>query len=294
MLSRIAVLFVAVYAAIPEDTLNKPLVQEMNLASFDFGIDAAPLTCNLSIERALAGPYDWKKVVGSGNRFEDSYFFPASKSMIVWDNYRKSGAASLSAALLKLDGFYSPLEKDPKATLWGKEVSTEHIIQGSIGDCYMISVLSSIAEYPDRVKKMFKTQSLNKEGIIAMEVFIKGRPEVVTIDDRLPYGTGAPLFLRATSDSAYWAHMAEKVFAKINVNYEHIGWGWMNEALYIFTGAPSVLLKPSTFTVDQMWDLIRDSDEKKFIMSAACLNGAQGVVGGHAYSLIGAEDIVDE
>jgi hypothetical protein len=39
--------------------------------------------------------------------------------MIVWDNYRKTGAANLSAALLKLDGFYSPLEKDPKATLWG-------------------------------------------------------------------------------------------------------------------------------------------------------------------------------
>jgi len=61
MLSSIAVLCVAVYAAISEDTLNKPLVQEMNRASFDFGIDAARLTCNLSIERVLAGPYDWRK-----------------------------------------------------------------------------------------------------------------------------------------------------------------------------------------------------------------------------------------
>ena len=158
----------------------------------------------------------------------------------------------------------------------------------------MISVLSSIAEYPERVKKMFKTQELNKEGIVAMEVFIKGRPEIITIDDRLPYGSRAPLFLRKTSDSAYWAHFAEKLFAKINVNYEHIGWGWMNEALYIFTGAPSVLLKPTSFTEDQFWDLMKDSDENKYIMSAACMTGRSGIVGGHAYSLLGVQDLVDE
>lgn len=158
----------------------------------------------------------------------------------------------------------------------------------------MISVLSSIAEYPERIKKMFKTQTLNKEGIVAMEVFIKGRPEVVTIDDRLPYGSSAPLFLRETDDHAYWAHFAEKLFAKINVNYEHIGWGWMNEALYVFTGAPSVLLKPSSFTEDQMWDLISDSDKNKYIMSAACMSGRQGIVGGHAYSLLGVKDLYDE
>lgn len=108
MLSKIPVMIVAVYAAIPDDLDNKVVVDNMNFASFDFGVDAAPLTCNLSIERALSGPYDWEKIVGSGSRFEDSYFFPANENMIVWDGYRKGGGASLSAALLKLDGFYSP------------------------------------------------------------------------------------------------------------------------------------------------------------------------------------------
>jgi len=54
--------------------------------------------------------------------------------------------------------------------------------------------------------------------------------------------------------------MAEKLFAKINVNYEHIGWGWMNESFYIFTGVPSVLLKPTSLSVDQLWDVMVDSD----------------------------------
>lgn len=193
--------------------------------------------------------------------------------MIIWDGYRKGGAASLSAAMLMLSGFYSPKEKDRRATMWGNGISPAHIIQGSIGDCYMICVLSSMAEYPERVKKMFKTQELNAEGIVAMEVFIKGRPEVITIDDRLPYGTAGPLFLKKTADSAYWPHLAEKLFAKVNVNYEHIGWGWMNEAFYILTGAPSVMMKPTGFTVDLFWDLLKDTDEKKYIMSSACMRG---------------------
>lgn len=43
-----------------------------------------------------------------------------------------------------------------------------------------------------------------------------------------------------------------------------------------------------------MWDIVDDADSQKFIMSAACLKGSMGVIGGHAYSLIGAQDIVDE
>ena len=105
----------------------------------------------------------------------------------------------------------------------------------------MIACLSSMAEFPDRLKRMILTHELNKEGIVAFRVFVKGRPEVITIDDKLPYGTASPLFLKRTVDHAYWAPLAEKLYAKINVNYETIGWGWMSEAMQIFTGAPSTL-----------------------------------------------------
>jgi hypothetical protein len=40
------------------------------------------------------------------------------------------------------------------------------------------------------------------------------------------------------------------MFAKINVNYEYIGFGWMNEAFYIWTGVPSVMIKPQSLTTD--------------------------------------------
>ena len=79
MLSKIPVLIVAAYAAIPDDLLNEESVEFANFASFDFDFASAPITCELSIERSLAGPYDWNKIVGSGNRFSDDYFFPANE-----------------------------------------------------------------------------------------------------------------------------------------------------------------------------------------------------------------------
>jgi hypothetical protein len=62
----------------------------------------------------------------------------------------------------------------------------------------MICALASIATTPSRVEKMFLTPKYAAEGIVSMLVYIKGRPEVITIDDMLPYGTGNTLFLRKT------------------------------------------------------------------------------------------------
>lgn len=147
-------------ATIPEETENYP-VAFANIETFEFGAEAAENTCNSSIERALVGPYDWRKIVGSGQRFNDDVFFPANKDMIVWSTKRRGGGANLDPALAKLEGFYSPLERDSRATLFGNGISPAHIIQGSIGDCYMISALASMAEYPDRVMKLFRTTELN-------------------------------------------------------------------------------------------------------------------------------------
>jgi hypothetical protein len=127
-----------------------------------------------------------------------------------------------------------------------------------------------------------------------MVSYIKGRPEVITIDDRIPWGTSTPLFLKANTDNAYWAAMAEKVYAKLAVNYETIGWGWMAESFYVLTGVPTSMLTSKSFTLDQMTAVLKDSFAKDFVVTAACMSGAQGVIGKHAYSVLGIKTIVDE
>lgn len=79
---------------------------------------------------------------------------------------------------------------------------------------------------------------------------------MITIDDRMPYGKTRFLYAKAGPDNAYWVPLMEKLYAKINVNYESIGYGWMSEAMQILTGAPSRLFDSRKLSDEQVWQLV--------------------------------------
>lgn len=151
----------------------------------------------------------------------------------------------------------------------------------------MISVASALAEWPDRVKKIFIQQAYVKEGIFAMNLFIKGKPTVITVDDRLPSNGASPFFAKKSSDSGWWMPILEKAYAKINVNYEIIGFGWMSEAARILTGAPSYMFTSSAYTPANLFNFLDQVDSKQYVLTAASLSNYMGLVNGHAYSLLG-------
>ena len=97
-----------------------------------------------------------------------------------------------------------------------------------------------MAERSSRITNIFLTnQYPNKPGIIAMNMYVKGKPEVVTIDDSLPFVSGSPIFAKRSGDNDFWSGFIEKGFAKITGNYENIGGGWQAEAWRILNGAPT-------------------------------------------------------
>ena len=61
------------------------------------------------------------------------------------------------------------------------------IVQGSCGDCYYLSSLSAIAEYPERIKKIFITKEVNEAGCYAVTMYINGEKRTVVVDDYFPY-----------------------------------------------------------------------------------------------------------
>ena len=81
---------------------------------------------------------------------------------------------------------------------------------------------------------------MNKEGIQAFKLYIKGKPEIITIDTALPMkNQNTPLFSRPNEDGSWWIPLLEKGYAKLNGYYENLGLGWMAEAMKVLTGAPS-------------------------------------------------------
>jgi len=79
---------------------------------------------------------------------------------------------------------------------------------------------------PQRAKNMFVNTAYPKEGLLAVKFFVKGKPEIITIDDYLPFYYGNPFFSKRADDGDFWVSFLEKAFAKLNGNYEAIGGGW--------------------------------------------------------------------
>ena len=61
------------------------------------------------------------------------------------------------------------------------------IKQGRCGDCYFLASLSAIAEYPERIRRIFLTKETNKAGCYAVKMFINGEQRTVVVDDYFPY-----------------------------------------------------------------------------------------------------------
>lgn len=69
---------------------------------------------------------------------------------------------------------------------------------------------------------------------------MKGIPTIVIVDDYLLFdkNTSRLVFDNIASDGALWGPLLEKVWAKVNGNYENIIGGDPLEALSILLGTP--------------------------------------------------------
>ena len=121
------------------------------------------------------------------------------------------------------------------------DIKPTDIFQGDCGDCYFLSSLSSLAEFPERIKAIFLTKEVNEAGCYAMQFYINGEPEVVVVDEYFPFCVhkGQWAFSHTTQDREIWVLLLEKAWAKIFGSYQRIEGGSTGEALPALTGAPA-------------------------------------------------------
>ena len=119
------------------------------------------------------------------------------------------------------------------------------ITQGLLGDCYFLASLSAIAEYPNRIKKIFLTHEVNEAGCYAVQMYINGERRTIVVDDYFPYDPERDNWAfsqpKLTSDNKaveIWVLIIEKAWAKVFGNYQRIEAGQAGEAMYPLTGCP--------------------------------------------------------
>ena len=189
-------------------------------------------TCSAVIDMIKKGPADFRAVLLSNKPYEDKDF-PHDHRAIHPDERSPDIKWARARQIV------------PHASTFGAKNEPWDIAQGDLGDCYFLAACSSIAERDERIKKIFVPEvwSYPEEGIYAFQVFVRGKPTVVTIDDYLPYkGSGnykELVYEKQARDGGIWGPLLEKVWAKTNGYYMHIDGGLPVEAFDFLTGAPS-------------------------------------------------------
>jgi hypothetical protein len=77
-----------------------------------------------------------------------------------------------------------------------------------------------MAEKKSRIDNIVLNDDYPAEGLIALKLFVKGKPEIITIDDLLPFMSGNPIYAKRSNDGDFWMPFIEKSFAKMMGNYE--------------------------------------------------------------------------
>ena len=177
----------------------------------------------------------------------------------------------------------------------------DDIIQGSLGDCYFLSVLGSLCKFPKMIERLFYSTKKAKNHQYGINFYINGIWKMILIDDFFPTrNTSFKKFAFGYSTTKeLWIPLLEKAWAKINGCYAKVTIGGLpNEVFDICTEAFSdyILIKNKNKT--QLWNELIEGEKKNYVMTAGTtknLNGFRlekiGLTPGHAYTVLQALEI---
>ena len=187
----------------------------------------------------------------------------------------------------------------PVANLFDEKIEFDDIKQGNLGNCYFLSSIAALSEFPFLLFQIFRTKNKDPLGYYEMVFFIDGEWQIVFVDDYLPFEKGTNNFKFAKPNGLeLWVVILEKAWAKINSGYSLTISGWPSDPLSALTGFSTEKITHKDIPIDELWKIIYYSDTNNQIMCTSTKNDGTveklGLVTNHAYTLIGAKDYTYE
>lgn len=171
-----------------------------------------------------------------------------------------------------------------------------------IADCWFLAGTAAVAEHADRIYNVMQDRQYNAAGAFRFYFFVINEWVGINVDDRVPvtpWGDGfRPYATWPSKLGAWWMPLLEKAYAKLNQNYDRIGWGRGSEAIRTLSGAPTTLLQHAGKDSVQLWQRHKHWAEMDYPQVASCCNniatGLDGLTSGHAYSLLDVRQLLNE
>lgn len=130
------------------------------------------------------------------------------------------------------------------------DISPDDINQGELGNCYYLSAVSALAEFPERIKKCFLTQGSPTDCKYTVRLCIQGQWWDMDLDDYFVWNPATNNWrFSYAKQNEIWVQLLEKAWAKACGSYAKTIGGQTSEALNILTGAPTETLNHSDVTV---------------------------------------------
>ena len=185
-------------------------------------------------------------------------------------------------------------------------VEPDDISQGELGDCYLLSALSVLAEVSGSIERLFVTEKQSdKHGVYVVRLCVRGHWREVVLDEMLPcfpdsQSRGQPVFSRGKGPEL-WVMLLEKAWAKAFGSYQAIVSGLPGECLTTLTGAPCTFVPHGEPT---LWSKVYEATTndpsfkaKSWFVVALLPQDPQynleelGLVAGHAYGVLDARQV---
>ena len=247
-----------------------------------------------------------QKMAAPGTIYTDELFQPIKKNLCPVDKYGKwsfpdditqddvEGWENLSWARPE------KIFNSENYQVFYEGVSKDDIIQGGLGDCYFLSAVAALCEYPELIEKLFYIKEKSKEHCYGCYYRINGIWQLVLIDDYFPcYGSwGKNFAFSSTNGKELWVVLLEKAWAKLNGSYAKAIGGEPHEVFDVITNAYSEKLRINRNSTESLWKSLEDAEKKNFIMTAGTSGDTynldseeKGLVPGHAYTLLGVKKV---
>ena len=136
--------------------------------------------------------------------------------------------------------------EDKPMVLYQGDIEPRDCVQGQLGDCWLVSALACLAEYPGAVKQVILNREKSLRGKYRVR-FYDGKAKrwvVVTVDDYIPVykGTNKAIFMQPNNNE-FWPLIIEKAMAKFMGSYSALDGGFGTWATHALTGDHVFLLK---------------------------------------------------